>query len=64
MVRKEGKPLWEQQSSTAWNFCTSIKLGSLLSVSVHTGMVFLFFTFEKSMEAFFSSKQYFIFNHF
>lgn len=52
---KGRKPLWEQQSSTAWNLCTSTKLGTLLAVSVHNDRVLLFFTFEeKSMEAFFS----------
>lgn len=62
MVRKEGKLLWEQQSSAGWNLCTSIELGVLLSVSVHTDMVLLFFTFEeKPMEAFFFPKQYFTF---
>lgn len=68
MVRKEGKPLWEQQSSAAPNIYTSIKLGTLLAVSVHTDMFLLFFTFEeKSMEAFFfffSVNNILFFNHF
>lgn len=63
MVRKEVKPLWEQQSSAGWNLCTSIKLGALLSVSVHTSMVLLFFTFEeKPMEALFFSQTVFYFS--